>query len=73
MLLVYIYLPQRRKRQRTEKTNNADPSEIPMVDLMDKAGSSNVKTNANLDHSDCVDQKFNSFEFHRADDANDND
>ncbi|XP_034477611.1 uncharacterized protein LOC117784100 [Drosophila innubila] len=72
MLLAYIYLPQRRKRS-TEKTNNDDPSEIPMVDLMDKAGSSNMETNANLVHSDCVVQKFNSFEFHQADYGNDDD
>lgn len=85
MLLAYINLPQRRKRilfrQRTEQANPNDSpsqSDIQMVDLiMDKASSSNVKSNANLSHNDCMDQKINSFEFHQADDddndGNDND
>ncbi|KAM8712746.1 hypothetical protein ACLKA7_013130 [Drosophila subpalustris] len=75
MLLVYIYLPQRRKRilhrQRTVNANTDDPLDIQMVDLMDKAGCSNVDTNAKLNHSDCVDQRVSSFDFHRAENGHD--
>lgn len=69
MLLVYIYLPQRRKRtlarKRITKDNNDDPMNIQMVDLMDKAASSNVNTN--------VDQKISSFDFHQAEEDSEDD
>jgi len=70
MLLVYIYLPQQKKkrtlaRKRITTDNNDDPMNIQMVDLMDKAASSNVNTT--------VDQKISSFDFHQAAEESDDD